>query len=325
MWGRFSGSTESVLNQDLKALEEVEGGLDRLIEQLRLWHGSLTIQPAHFSGWSLGARFYPVLYALTRVGDAKDWGTGLPLKSHLLGKMNALEVHHIFPKALLYKHGYARAEVNAVANFCFLTKDTNLQISDHRPADYLPEIEAKHPGALASQWIPTDPELWQVENYPQFLEERRRLLAGAANSLLAELLHEAPGAEVVDEVFVPVGAAVEPAAVEIPGGVESAEEEALLIELNEWVLSEGLPEGHLLHELAHPDTGEPVALLDLAWPNGLQEGYSQPVAVLLDERERTLEVANDHGFRYFTSVETFKAHVQTEVLAEDDMTAAAGG
>lgn len=325
MWGRFSGSTESVLNQDLKALEEIEGGLDRLIEQLRLWHGSLTIQPAHFSGWSLGARFYPVLYALTRVGDAKDWGTGLPLKSHLLGKMNALEVHHIFPKALLYKHGYARAEVNAVANFCFLTKDTNLQISDHRPADYLPEIEAKHPGALASQWIPTDPELWQVENYPQFLEERRRLLAGAANSLLAELLHEAPGAEVVDEMFVPVGAAVEPATVEIPGGVESAEEEALLVELNEWVLSEGLPEGHLLHELAHPDTGEPVALLDLAWPNGLQEGYSQPVAVLLDEGERTLEVANDHGFRYFTSAEAFRSYVLNEVLSLVVDTAAAGG
>jgi hypothetical protein len=324
MWGRFSGSTESVLNQDLKVIEEIEGGLDRLIEQLRLWHGSLTIQPAHFSGWSLGARFYPVLYALTRVGDAKDWGTGLPLKSHLLGKMNALEVHHIFPKALLYKHGYSKAEVNAVANFCFLTKDTNLQISDHRPADYFPEIEGKHPGALVSQWIPADPELWQVENYPQFLEERRRLLAGAANSLLAELLHEAPGAEVVDEMPVPVATAVEPAVMETPGGVESAEEEALLIELNEWVLSKGLPEGYLLHELAHPDTGEPMALLDLAWPNGLQEGYSQPVAVLLDEGERTLEIANDHGFRYFTSVDAFKAHVQTEVIADGDETAAAG-
>jgi hypothetical protein len=34
---------------------------------LRLWHGGLRVEPAHFTGWSLGARFYPVLYMLTRM------------------------------------------------------------------------------------------------------------------------------------------------------------------------------------------------------------------------------------------------------------------
>ncbi|MCK7581639.1 MAG: hypothetical protein MZV65_42490 [Chromatiales bacterium] len=56
-------------------------GLDRLLEQLRLWHGGLRAEPGHFTGWSLGARFYPVLYLLTRMGEARDWGTGLPLKA----------------------------------------------------------------------------------------------------------------------------------------------------------------------------------------------------------------------------------------------------
>ena len=41
------------------------------------------------------------------------WGTGLPLKASLLGKMSRLEVHHIFPKAKLYKREYRRPEVNA--------------------------------------------------------------------------------------------------------------------------------------------------------------------------------------------------------------------
>ena len=50
----------------------------------------------------------------------------------------------------------ADAEVNALANFCFLTKDTNLVISDQLPEDYFPKIEEAHPGALASQWIPDD-------------------------------------------------------------------------------------------------------------------------------------------------------------------------
>jgi len=48
-------------------------------------------------------------------------------------------------------------------------------------------VESKHPGVLASQWIPEDPALWQVENYPDFLAARRELLAGAANSFLAGL------------------------------------------------------------------------------------------------------------------------------------------
>ena len=49
--------------------------------------------------------------------------------------------------------------MNALANFCFLTKETNLNISDRLPEDYFPEVEAAQPGALASQWIPVDPAL----------------------------------------------------------------------------------------------------------------------------------------------------------------------
>ena len=39
-------------------------------------------------------------------------------------------MHHIFPKALLYKASYDRSDVNALVNFTFLSKDTNLKVSD---------------------------------------------------------------------------------------------------------------------------------------------------------------------------------------------------
>ncbi|MBV5327149.1 MAG: DUF262 domain-containing protein, partial [Chlorobium sp.] len=191
MWGRFSGSTESFIDKDLEALEGPDGGLNKLLEQLRLWHGGLRAEPGHFTGWSLGARFYPVLYLLTRMGIARDWGTGLPLKSSLLGKMSKLEVHHIFPKAQLYKHklNFRRAEVNALANFCFQCKETNLEISDRLPEEYFPVFEERHPGGLASQWIPNDPELWKIENFRDFLEARKVLLADELNRRMEELLH----------------------------------------------------------------------------------------------------------------------------------------
>lgn len=309
MWGRFSGSTESFIDQDLEALEGPTGGVDKLLEQLRLWHGSLRVEPGHFTGFSLGARFYPVLYLLTRMGEARDWGSGLPLKASLLGKMSKLEVHHIFPKAQLYKRKFKRREVNALANFCFLTKDTNLQISDRLPEEYFPKVESAHPGALGSQWIPTDPDLWKIENFPEFLEARKTLLAAEANRRMEELLHgdtkwlaDTPRTVSADSVVV--------------GGISSEEEEAQLEDLNDWMEQQGLPRGELAYDFSDADTGTQQAVFDLAWPAGIQEELSERVAVLLNEGSETLEIASQAGFRCFTNAEKFKRYVVSEVLAE---------
>lgn len=306
MWGRFSGSVESFIDVDLAALEGAEGGLDRLLDQLRLWHGGLRIEPGHFDTWSLGARFYPVLYMLTRVADARDLGTGLALNAHLLGKMNRLEVHHIFPKARLYEHGYSRSEVNALANFCFLTKATNLEILDTRPEVYFEEVEAKHPGALASQWIPVDRSLWRLERYPEFLSARRELLAAEANRRLASLLHE-------DQRWLDVASpvAIAPASL---GGFASPEEEVELAALNAWVEQQGLAPGELAYELVDAATGEQQAVLDLVWPAGVQAELSEPVAELIAEDPPVLAYASQRGFRCFTDILTFQAYILQDVL-----------
>jgi hypothetical protein len=309
MWGRFSGSTESFIDKDLEALEGPDGGLDKLLEVLRLWHGGLRVEAGHFTGWSLGARFYPVLYLLTRMGQARDWGTGLPLKASLLGKMSKLEVHHIYPKAQLYKHDYGRAEVNALANFCFLTKDTNLNISDRLPESYFPEVEAAHPGALASQWIPNDPALWKIENFREFLDARKTLLATEVNLRMEELLHG--DTRWLKEPVAPAS----PPAVTVIGGITSEEEEAQLEALNQWMEDQGLPRGAISYDFADTATGEQKAVFDLAWPSGIQEELSQPVVVLLNEGTETIAMASQAGFRCFTSVAEFQRYVGAEILA----------
>ncbi|RNE89815.1 DUF262 domain-containing protein [Marichromatium sp. AB32] len=312
MWGRFSGSTETYIDKDLEALGDGDAAaLDRLLEQLRLWQGALQVEPGHFTGWSVGARFYPVLYLLTRMGEARDWGTGLALKAHLLGRMNRLEVHHIFPKAQLYKRAYRKPEVNALANFCFLTKDTNLDISDTLPEEYFPQVEARHPGALASQWIPQDPALWRIDRFRDFLEARKTLIAAELNRRMAELLHG-------DDRWLHATGPTAPTqpATEIVGGIGSAEEEAELQSLNDWVAGKGLPRGTLSFDLADPDSGEQRAILDLAWPGGLQEELSQPVAVLLNEETATIAMASQAGFRCFNDTDTFRRYIETSILAE---------
>ena len=310
MWGRFSGSTESFIDQDLAALEGSDGGLDKLLEQLRLWHGGLRVEPGHFTGWSLGARFYPVLYLLTRMGEARDWGTGLPLKASMLGKMSRLEVHHIFPKAQLYKRNYTRSEVNALGNFCFLTKDTNLDISDHLPEDYFPEVEEAHPGALASQWIPTDPGLWKIENFREFLTARKMLLAEEVNKRMDELLHG-------DTQWLEGPTASVPTPVKVVGGITDEDEEKQLEALNDWMESQTLPRGFLSYDFADPTTGEQKAVFDLAWPNGIQEALSQPVAVLLNEGSDIIAIASQAGYRCFTATGEFRRYVNMEVLGQE--------
>lgn len=323
LWGRYASSTESVLNQDLRLIEENDGALDHLIAQLRQSRGDLRVRPEDFGGWSQSARFYPLLYMLTRVYHARDWETGVELSSFLLGHLSALQLHHIFPKALLYKHGYSKSEVNALANFTFLTQSTNLLVSDQDPAVYLEVFAKKHPGALESHWIPMDRELWKVKNYRAFLAARRELLAEAANSFLESLLAgQAPG---VSAPVAPIGETLtQPAPVAVPGGMVSDDEERALREINEWVIAQGLPAGEFMYELT-AETGEPLAVLDLAWPRGLQEGYSHPVAVLLDETRETEEIVNWAGYLFYTDVDSFRAYVQKEILALPEMDPAGMG
>lgn len=313
LWGRYASSTESILNQDLALIEESNGALDRLINQLRQHRGDLRLQPDDFTGWSRGSRFYPLLYMLTRVWKAKDWETGIELSSYLLGSTSSLQIHHIFPKSLLYKNGYSKADVNAIANFTFLTQETNLLVSNKDPAQYLEEFTQKHPGAIESHWIPMNPDLWKVENYPHFLTVRRELLAKAANEFLDSLfVGSVPESKEMPSILERKIAA-------IPGGILSEEEERIVRECNDWVVQQGLPEGEIMYELADPETGEALAVLDLAWPDGLQEGYSQPVALLIDEERETEEAVNRMGYRHFTNPEAFRTYVLRDILAADNL------
>ncbi len=308
LWGRYTGSTETFINQDLAAIESSEQPLDRLIELLRQSRGSLEIDSTDFAGWSLGARFYPLLYLLTRTWGALDWGSGVALSNNMLGRGSSLHLHHIFPKAYLYEIGYERPQVNALANFAFLTMDTNLDLGKRPPQDYFEEISERHPGALESQWIPMDRDLWRAENYGEFLEARREMLARAANQFLQSLLH----GEVPESATEP-----EPEGIVAARAAYLQDEEEQIIECMEWAIERGLPEPELEYPLIDESTGEQSAALDMAWPDGLQPGLSEPVAVLIDEPREVEDAARKEGYRFFRSIEEFKQYVNKENLTEE--------
>jgi hypothetical protein len=93
-----------------------------------------------------------------------------------------------------------------------LTSATNIGLSATPPAEYLPEVEKRFPGALAKQCVPGKPELWELENFELFLQERRQLLASAINDLMGSLTESVPTETIADAaelIALGEGAAIE--------------------------------------------------------------------------------------------------------------------
>ncbi|MBB1516014.1 hypothetical protein H5398_08545 [Tessaracoccus sp. MC1679] len=277
-------STETYLTQDLEAVEE--GGVDGLIRLLELARGDLTVRPEDFAGTSMGSRFYPTLFMRTRVLKARDFGSGVPISSALLGRLNGPQVHHIFPKAKLYAAGYPRGQVNAIANFCLITQDTNLQVSDADPAAYMPEIESP------------------------FLAARRDLLSAAANSLLKRLRSgqldpSLVGPEPVESQY-PV----------VVGDDDTADSRTQDIDaLVQWLLVQGYAEPERDLEIVHPDTGRVLSIAEAIWPHGLQEGLGEGVVLELDEDGFDEDGLAALGFRVFMSIASLREFVERSTTA----------
>ncbi|HIG25819.1 MAG TPA: DUF262 domain-containing protein [Acidimicrobiia bacterium] len=304
MWGRYSSSVESKLQRDLDAMKD--NGIDGAIEEMRKWRGDLTVRTSDFDWSTVGARFYPILYLLTRTQNGRDLLTGIGLRENLLGKNSNLHLHHIFPKALLRKAGYDRKEINSLANMCFLTASSNFEISDKDPAEYLPKIAASQPGVLESQWITTDPTLWSIDKFPEFLVDRRERLTKATNQLLdslyggQETYQQEISAKMVDAIAV------------------KEEESAEVTEILKVVAEKGIAHPEINSSISHQETDETIATVELVWHTGIQPGLTNPVCFAPGIDAPTLAELSGAGYQVFDSAQKFIWHLETQLNADID-------
>lgn len=189
--GRYSrGSSETILDQDLAVLRE--GGAEELIDRLRQQVGRLDIAPEELEGRNQRSALFKTMFLAFRAAGAKDWKSQLAIGLSHAGHQHRLQFHHIFPKALL-KSSYTSREADDIANLAFISGKTNRGISDKPPAEYLPAlVEKSGSSILELQCIPTEPSLWTVDRYKDFLAARRQLIAARLNEYLG---HEVAGPE----------------------------------------------------------------------------------------------------------------------------------
>ena len=196
MWGRYSSSAETRLHKDLEALR-LEDPPSRMRDNIIADRGRIRVEATDLAGRTARSPMFAICYLAFRSKGAVDWFNGLPLYQKLLGKSHGLQYHHVFPQSLLYSRGGYNSKlrqdvnrVNEIANIAFLTQETNLQIRNAEPVQYLAKVLDKYPEALDQQAVPINPALWKLERYEDFLGERRVRLATVINNFMDGLLAE---------------------------------------------------------------------------------------------------------------------------------------
>jgi hypothetical protein len=124
------------------------------------------------------------MFLALKSAGATDWSSGINISVGSYGTEHKLQFHHIFPKAQL-RGKYPPAKINDIGNLAFVSGRTNRTISAKRPAEYLPEVLSQRgERALVAQCVPSDSNLWEIDEFEEFLVRRRELLAHAVNDLL---------------------------------------------------------------------------------------------------------------------------------------------
>jgi hypothetical protein len=114
----------------------------------------------------------PVLFSHKKVSDLLD--------PTIKSKKEALERHHLFPRAWLESQGVDDLkQINQLANFALLEWPDNIDISDDAPTQYVPQVQSRFPakGWDAMHEHHALPEEWHTMSYDVFLVERRKLMA----------------------------------------------------------------------------------------------------------------------------------------------------
>ena len=195
MWARYTAQTDQRLEADVQLVVRESEPWEALCANIVEQRGRIDVKASDLEGRNAQHPLYRMAYILAKAHGAVDWFNGAPLgQTH--GESYGLHSHHIFPQSVLYRSGWDpdnythRQAVNEIANRAFLTAETNLEISNDPPGEYLPKIEQTYPGALSAQFIPMNPDLWRIERYRDFLAARRELLARKINEFVASLVTE---------------------------------------------------------------------------------------------------------------------------------------
>ena len=175
---RYSGSSESSLNEDLRAL--------KTNEPIKKWLGAIRKDVGSLEVKDIGSKMndtttFSLFFALG-LNNALDWRSGNKIQAN-----DANEAHHIFPKKVLKDYGYSKPLRNNPCNMALVSAKLNRKISKKEPEAYFEDPNLiSDPDWLYTQFVPTDKNLWKVKNYEKFLEWRKTEINKKLNEFVSK-------------------------------------------------------------------------------------------------------------------------------------------
>jgi hypothetical protein len=191
--GRFSGAAESQFEKDIRLVDEPDFAqvLSRT-EQAELsdayWEFGL-VQSLEVSATS-HPLFWVFVAAQIKANDKGLLSSDVTVQQlvSLLG-----DVHHIFPRQMLKDAGKVRSEYNQIANYVYTQDSINIKIGSKSPHIYFDDVVAQCQGGplkygaidsrealaanLSANCLPEGVLTMTTSDYPEFLRQRRKLMA----------------------------------------------------------------------------------------------------------------------------------------------------
>lgn len=192
--GRYSGSPESYFDYDIKHFLDSEDPMEflKMTEAGELSDAFWKYTLVQKLNTSVASSPYFNVYLMAQVkGHSKGFlSTDIDVETML---ENRGDIHHLFPKKYLVKNGVAKAQYNQIANYVFLQQEINIRISDDAPAEYMKKVveqcsnKTPYYGGIVEEdvlkrnmkenCIPEDFMTMTIDNYQDFLQKRRVLMA----------------------------------------------------------------------------------------------------------------------------------------------------
>lgn len=189
MTGRHSGGFETQFEQDIKRIQSA-GDMAKFIATLEeqelsdvFWNSTLVDE---FDKPTTNNPFWHMFIA----AQNKLLKQSFLSKNNIARDLATDDIHHIFPKNYLVKHGYDKSKYNRIANFVHLRNDINISVSDLAPREYLGDIlsgnnnhhsdivnEAEMVNNFEDNAVPKILLQAEVDDYDEFLRQRQRLMA----------------------------------------------------------------------------------------------------------------------------------------------------
>jgi len=192
---RYISQLPQKLDKDIGIVSKSENPFDELLNLIEA-ERPLEIKPSEFVGRNIAHPLFSLMRWYFKSKGAVCLGTGLKLQQNM-GEKYSLERDHIFAYARLKntvdengelyydmddRFDYSLAQ--ELTNRAILTLDANRAKSDMNAHAFLTSVKQKYPNALNLQCIPENEELWKIENYKDFLQKRREILAKELNYYL---------------------------------------------------------------------------------------------------------------------------------------------